>query len=78
MHSISENSSDRYIFDVDLEYLNELHELHNDYPLALEKREISNNMLSNYFSSIANKYEIYQTKTEAVNKLISNLGNKSK
>ena len=78
MHSISENSSDRYIFDVDLEYLNELHELHNDYPLALEKREISHNMLSNYFSSIANKYEIYQTKTEAVNKLISNLGNKSK
>ena len=45
MHSISENSSDRYIFNVDLEYLNEIYELHNDYPLALEKREISRNML---------------------------------
>ena len=50
------------MFNVDLEYLNEIYELHNDYPLALEKREISRNMLSNYFSSIANKYEILTNK----------------
>ena len=28
--SIGENSSDRYILEVDLEYLDNLHELHNE------------------------------------------------
>ena len=32
---------------VGLEYPSQLHELHNDYPLAPEKLEISQNMLSN-------------------------------
>ena len=48
--------------------------MHNDYPLAPEKLEISH-MLSNYYGSIANKYEI---KIGRVNKLFPNLGNKSK
>ena len=39
---IGENSSHGYISEADLEYPNELHELHNDYPLAPEKLEISN------------------------------------
>ena len=64
-----------YILEVDLEYLDELHELHNNYPLASEKLETSHNMLSNYCNSIANKYDI---KISGVNKLVSNLGNKSK
>ena len=34
-----ENSSNEYILEVDLEYSDELHELHNDYPLAPEKLE---------------------------------------
>ena len=38
----------RYMLEVDLEYPSELHELHNDYPLAPEKLEISQNMLSKY------------------------------
>ena len=37
LNSISENSSDGYILEADLEYLDELHELHNNYPLAPEK-----------------------------------------
>ena len=41
---ISENSLDMYILEVDLEYPDELHELHNDYPLAPEKLEISHDM----------------------------------
>ena len=52
-----------------------MHELHSDYPLAPEKREISHNMLSNCFSNIANKYDI---KIGGVNKLVSNLDNKDK
>ena len=59
---------------VDLEYPDELHVLH-DYPLAPEKLEISDNMLSNYCSEIAKKYGI---KVGGVKNLIPNLGNKSK
>ena len=35
--SVSENSPIEYIIEVDLEYPEELHELHNDYQLAPEK-----------------------------------------
>ena len=50
--AVSENSFDRYI----LEYPDELHELHSDYPLTPEKIDISNDMLSKYYSNIAKKY----------------------
>ena len=49
--------------------------MHNDYPLAPEKLEIKYNMLSKYWSNIADKYDI---RTGGVNKLVPNLGNKSK
>ena len=58
LNSIGENSSDGYILEADLEYLDELHELHNNYPLAPEKLEISPNVMSNYRSKIANEYDI--------------------
>ena len=58
VNSISKNSSGGYILEVDLEYPDKLHEVHNDYLLAPEKLEISHNMLSNYCSSIANKFDI--------------------
>ena len=57
---IGENSLIGYILEVDLEYLDESHELHHNYPLAPEKLEINDNML----------------KIGGVNKLIPNLGNK--
>ena len=38
LNSISEKSPTGYILQVDLEYPDELHVLHNDYPLAPEKR----------------------------------------
>ena len=47
-----------------------MHELHDDYPLALEKIEISDNILSNYCGNIANEYGI------TINNLVQNLGNK--
>ena len=37
VNSISEDSADEYISEVDLGYPDELHVLHNDYPLAPEK-----------------------------------------
>ena len=73
LNSISENSFVGYILEVGLEYPDELLKLHNDYPLAPEKLEITQNMLSKYCSDIANKYGI---KIGGVNKLISNLRNK--
>ena len=75
MNSISENNSIGYILEADLGYPSELHKLHNDYPLAPEKLEISQNMLSKYCCNIANEYGI---KIGGVNKAIPNLGNKSK
>ena len=46
--SINEKSDVGYILEVDLKYPKELHELHNDYPLAPEKRIVTNDMLSKY------------------------------
>ena len=73
--SIGENSSDRYILEVDLEYPDNLHELHNEYPPALEELKMNHYILSKYCSDIANNYKI---KIGNVNKFVRNLGNKSK
>ena len=75
LNSISKNSSIGYILEVDLEYLREFHDLHNDYPLATEKLAISQNMFSKCCLNIANKYGI---KIGGVHKSVLNLGNKSK
>ena len=74
VNSINEKSSVGYFLEVDLEYPDELHELHNDYPLAPEKLAVSSDMLSKYCKEIAGKYGI---KVGDVKKLIPNLGNKT-
>ena len=73
--SINEKSYTGYLLEVNLDYPDELHELHNDYPLAPEKLAVSNDMLSAYCKKIADKYNI---KVCDVKKLIPNLGNKTK
>ena len=75
VNSVSEKSPMGYFLEVYLEYPDELHELHNDYPLAPEKLAISSDMLSKFCKEIANKYEI---KVADVKNLIPNLGNKTK
>ena len=46
------------ILEVDLEYPRELHNLHNDYPVAPEKVKVSKSMLLEYCKKIAEKYNI--------------------
>ena len=48
MMSVSEKSDTGYFLEVNFEYPDELHELHNDCPLAPEKLAVSNDMLSTY------------------------------
>ena len=72
--SVSEKSPIGYFLEVDPKYPEELHELHNDQPLAPEKLTVSSDMLSKYCKKIADKYEI---KVGDVKKLIPNLGNKT-
>ena len=70
-----EDSKKGLILEVDLEYPEELHDLHNDYPIGPEKVKVTKNMLSRYCKNITNKYNI---STGLVHKLIPTLNNKEK
>ena len=74
-----DNGRTGFILEVDLEYPTELHDLHNDYPLAPEVMNVKANMLSE------KQVEIYklingskEPKDEKTKKLILNLNDKSK
>ena len=74
-----DNGRTGYLLEVDLEYPKELHDLHNDYPLAPEVMNVKANMLSE------KQVEIYklingskEPKDEKTKKLILNLNDKSK
>ena len=54
----TDDSKKGLILEVDLEYPNELHDLHNDYPLGPEKLKVTNEMLSDYCKTIQKKFNI--------------------
>ena len=70
-----EDSEKGFILEVDLKYPEELHDLHNDYPLGPEKVKVTNKMLSKYCKQNSDKYNI---STGLVYKLIPTLGDKEK
>ena len=74
LNLISEKSPIGYILEIDLEYPEKLHLLHNDYPLASEKLAIPYEMLSDFCKKIVDEYGI---KVGDVKKLFPNLGKKT-
>ena len=62
-----------HIYEVDLEYPEELHDLHNDYPCAPEKIKVSDDMLSDYCREIKDKFNI---SSGNIHKLIPTLEDK--
>ena len=62
-------------YEVDLEYPDELHHLHNDYPCAAEKIKVTDEMLSDYCKDIKNKFKI---SSGNIHKLIPTLNDREK
>ena len=75
LNRYTSNSSKGCVFKVDLEYPKELSELHNDYPLALDKIEIKREILSEYQLKIA---DLYNVPVGNVKKLVPNFFYKEK
>ena len=71
----NDESKKGLILEVDLEYPEELHDLHNDYPLATEKIKVTEDMLSPYCREIAEKFRV---KVGLVKKLVPTLSNKER
>ena len=69
------NSKKGWILEVDLEYPAYLHDAHNDYPLAPEKKEIKTEKMSEYQRLLMREHGIEMPKTE---KLLLTLEDKEK
>jgi len=75
LDNYDENSYKGIILEVDLEYPDELHDLHNDYPCAPEKIVVTDDMLSDCCQKIKN---LHGNSSGNVSKLIPTLRGKKK
>ena len=75
MDKYREDNKKGVILEVNLEYPQELHDLHNDYTSAPEKMKVTKEMLSLYCESIREKFKI---SVGQVRKLIPTLGKTEK
>lgn len=69
--TISDTNDTGYIIEVDLEYPSDLHDVHNDYPLAPENLVVTGDMLSEYNTKFLKEKELKHTNC---GKLIPHLG----
>ena len=72
---IGPNAKKGWILEVDLEYLEELHDAHNDYPLAPEKRVMDPQKISEYQFRLMTDLGLEPPSTE---KLVLTLEDKEK
>ena len=72
--SINDKSPIGCFLEVDLQYPDNLLELHNDFPLAPKKLTVSNDMLSKHCKNIG---DIYKTKVGDVKKINPQFGYQS-
>ena len=72
---VPDDAETGYILEVDLEYPEEIHDLHSDLPVAPEKRKVVANELSPYSAELKTKLNL---KGRPHSKLIPNLYNKTK
>jgi hypothetical protein len=72
--SLKDDSETGYVFEVDLEYPIELHDLHNDYPLCPQNKIVTKDMLSPCQLEMMEALDI---KKDNTNKLICDLTDKT-
>ena len=74
VRTIDDDANEGYILEVDLQYPKELHDAHDQYPLAPEKILVTDDLLSDYSKQLKAKFNMGNAK---VPKLIPNLHDKT-
>ena len=77
-NNISTKDEIGYILEVDLEYPEELHDLHSDFPLAPEKCKIENKDLSAYQKDLLEYLKTYGYRRAPVEKLLTTFNSREK